>query len=95
MDTLINRVYLIHSLEETPFMKFHAGLVNFTSILESILLNRSMLNFSSLLEIIALIVSLVPRECKQAIISSQEDKQGIQFKEGAKNCCKEKIYFPA
>ena len=50
----------------------------------------------SLLEISALIAFLVPRECKQAIISSQEDKQGIKFKfkEGAINCCKEKNYFP-
>ena len=41
--------------------------------------------------ITALIASLVPREYKHAIISSLEDKQGTQFKEGAKNFCKEKM----
>ena len=46
---------------------------------------------SSLLEITALITSLVPQECKQAIISSQEDKLGVKFNEGAVKCCKEKI----
>ena len=50
--------------------------------------------FSSLLEITALIASLVPQECKQPIISSQEDKQGIKFKKGAIKCCKEKITSP-
>ena len=39
---------------------------------------------SSLLEITACIASLRPREIKQTIISSQKDKQGINFKEGAK-----------
>ena len=43
-----------------------------------------------LLEITALFASLVPWECKQVIISSQEVKQGIKFKEGAIKCCKEK-----
>ena len=46
-------------------------------------------------EITALIASLVSREFKQAIISSQEDKQGNKFKEGAIQCCKEKNYFPS
>ena len=45
---------------------------------------------SSLLEIIALVASLVPCECHQAIISSQEDKQVIKFKAGAIKCYKEK-----
>ena len=52
---------------------------------------------SSLLEITALIASLVPRECKQGIrfcIPYKEDKQCIKFKEGAINCCKEKITSP-
>ena len=49
---------------------------------------------SSLHKITAFIASLVPRECKQAIISSQEDKQGIEFKEGAIKCCKEKNTSP-
>ena len=30
------------------------------------------------LKLTALIASLIPKECKQAIISSQEDKQGIK-----------------
>ena len=42
----------------------------------------------------ALIASLEPREGKEAIISGQEDKQGIKFKEGAIKCCTEKITFP-
>ena len=48
----------------------------------------------SLLEITALIASLIPQECKQAIISSQEDNQDIKFKEGAIKCCKEKNTLP-
>ena len=47
------------------------------------------------LSITGLIAYLVPRECKQAIISSKVDKQGIKFKEGAIKCCKEKNYFPS
>ena len=43
---------------------------------------------SSLLEIAALIASLM--ECKQAIISSQEDKQDIKFKEVSIKYYKEK-----
>ena len=49
---------------------------------------------SSLLEITALVASLVPWECKQAIILSQEDKQGVKLKEGAIKCCKEKMTSP-
>ena len=41
-------------------------------------------------QITALIASLVPWECRQPIISKQEDKQGIKFNEGAMKCCKEK-----
>ena len=37
----------------------------------------------------------LPREFKQPIISSQEDKQGIKFKEGAIKCYKVKKYFPS
>ena len=46
------------------------------------------------LRITALIASFVPWECKQAIISSQEDKQGIKFKGGAIKCCKYKKLLP-
>ena len=49
---------------------------------------------SSLLEITALTATLVPRECKQAILSSQEGKQGFKLKEGAIKCGKEKKLFP-
>ena len=49
---------------------------------------------SSLLKGTALIASLEPWECKQAIISSQEDKPGNKFKERAKKCCKEKKLLP-
>ena len=45
---------------------------------------------SSLLEITALIASLILRECKLAIISSQEDKQGIEFNEGVIKWCTKK-----
>ena len=46
---------------------------------------------SSLLEIIALIASLIPGECKQAIVLSQEDKQSIKIKEGAIKVGKENM----
>ena len=49
---------------------------------------------SSLLEITALISSLIPRECKQAIILRAEDKQGNKFKEEAIKCCREKNSSP-
>ena len=38
--------------------------------------------------------SLLCREGKQAIISSQEGKQDIKSKEGAIKCCKEKKILP-
>ena len=44
----------------------------------------------SFVEITAIIASLVPWECKQAVISSQEGKQAIKTKAGAIKCCKEK-----
>ena len=53
-----------------------------------------LLCLSSLLEITDLIASLIRREGKQAIISSQEDKQSINFKKGVIKRCK-KNYFAA
>ena len=48
----------------------------------------------SLLEITALIASLLRREDKQAIISSQQGEQAIKSKEVAIECCEEKNYCP-
>ena len=48
---------------------------------------KSIQGHNLLKSITTLIASLVPRECKQAIISSQKDKQGIKFKEGSIQCC--------
>ena len=42
----------------------------------------------SLLEMTALIASLLRLEGNQAVISSQEGKQAIKYKEGAIKCCK-------
>ena len=52
--------------------------------------------YCSGLELNALLVlpSFVLWECEKAIISSQEDKQGIRFKEGAIKCSKEKKILP-
>ena len=47
-------------------------------------------NLRIFLIITALIASLVPWECKQEIILSREDKQGIKLKAGAIKCSKEK-----
>ena len=80
-------------LIQAEIVSFQAGLENFTSLLESILLNRPMLNFNYCPHCLG--ITNYPshefaREYKQAIVSSQEDKQRIKFKEEAKKCCKEK-----
>ena len=70
-------------------------LLNLSLITEELKQSVTILQYISVLEITALTASLIPRECKQAIISSQEDKQDIKFKEGAIKCCKEKNFFPS